>query len=166
MRKHFLIAALATTLFVTLRAQSPEPKPAFAGQTDQPAPSTPSPALNIETITTRLNGPWSIAFLPDGNFLATEGTGTMRIVRRDGVVSTPIAGVPPVKVVAAQGLHDVLLDPAFAQNRLLYFTYFAPPRGEAAAIWPTEYFYEKVWTRPFAERRTMDVGTERVARAR
>ena len=166
MTTRFLIAALATTLFVTLRAQSPEPKPAFAGQTDQPAPSTPSPALNIETITTRLNAPWSIAFLPDGNFLATEGTGTMRIVRRDGVVSTPIAGVPPVKVVAAQGLHDVLLDPAFAQNRLLYFTYFAPPRGEAAAIWPTEYFYEKVWTRPFAERRTMDVGSERVARAR
>jgi glucose/arabinose dehydrogenase len=71
-----------------------------------------------------------------------------------------------VKVVAAQGLHDVLLDPAFAQNRLLYFTYFAPPRGEAAAIWPTEFFYEKVWTRPFAERRTMNVGTERVSRAR
>ena len=46
----------------------------------------------------------------------------MRTVRRDGVVSKPIAGVPPVKVVAAQGLHDVLLDPDFAQNRLLYFT--------------------------------------------
>jgi glucose/arabinose dehydrogenase len=166
MTKRLIIAALATTLVVTLHAQSPEPKPAFAGQTDQAAPSTPSPALNVETITTRLNGPWSIAFLPDGNFLVTEGTGTMRTVRRDGVVSKPIAGVPPVKVVAAQGLHDVLLDAGFAQNRLLYFTYFAPPRGEAAAIWPNEFFYEKVWTRPFAERRTMDVGTERVARAR
>jgi aldose sugar dehydrogenase len=166
MTTRIIIAALATTLVVTLHAQSPEPKPAFAGQTDQAAPSTPSPALNVETITTRLNGPWSIAFLPDGNFLVTEGTGTMRTVRRDGVVSKPIAGVPPVKVVAAQGLHDVLLDPGFAQNRLLYFTYFAPPRGEAAAIWPNEFFYEKVWTRPFAERRTMDVGTERVARAR
>jgi glucose/arabinose dehydrogenase len=166
MTTRFLIAVLATTLLATVKAQSPEPKPAFAGQTDQPSPSMPSPPLNVETITTRLNGPWSIAFLPDGNFLATEGTGTMRIVRRDGVVSTPIEGVPPVKVVAAQGLHDVLLDPAFAQNRLLYFTYFAPPRGEAAAIWPTEFFYEKVWTRPFAERRTMNVGTERVSRAR
>ena len=166
MTRRLLIAALVTSLVITLRAQSPEPKPAFTGQTDQPAPSTPSPALNVETITTRLNGPWAIAFLPDGNFLITEGTGTMRTVRRDGVVSKPIAGVPPVKVVAAQGLHDVLLDPAFAENRLLYFTYFAPPRGEPAAIWPNEFFYEKVWTRPFAERRTMDVGTERVARAR
>jgi glucose/arabinose dehydrogenase len=82
------------------------------------------------------------------------------------VVLQPIAGVPPVKVVAAQGLHDVLLDPNFAQNRLIYFTYFAPPRGEAPAIWPTEHFYENVWTKSLAERRTMQLGAERVARAR
>jgi glucose/arabinose dehydrogenase len=69
-------------------------------------------------------------------------------------------------VIAAQGLHDVLLDPNFAKNRLLYFTYFAPPRGEDPALWPTEFFYEQVWTKPFAERRTMNLGMERVARAR
>jgi glucose/arabinose dehydrogenase len=166
MNKRFVIAAIAAVYVVSVRAQSPEPKPAFTGQTDQPAPSTPSPALNIETITTRLSGPWSIAFLPDGNFLVTEGNGTMRTIRKDGVVSAPIGGVPPVKVVAAQGLHDVLLDPGFAQNRLLYFTYFAPPRGEAPALWPNEFFYEYVWTKPFAERRTMQLGSERVARAR
>src|SRR5262249_41387927 len=134
-----LSLVFAVGLLIVVQAQSPKPKPAFAGQTDQPAPSTPSPALNVETITTRLSGPWSIAFLPDGYFLVTESIGTMKIVRRDGVVSAPIAGVPPVKVVAAQGLHDLLLDPGFAQNRLLYFTYFAPPRGEAPAIWPNEF---------------------------
>src|SRR5262245_55815744 len=166
MNTRFVIGALAATLLVSVQAQSPAPKPAFAGQTQQPAPSTPSPALNVETITTRLSGPWSIAFLPDGNFLVTESIGAMRTIRRDGLVSAPIAGVPPVKVVAAQGLHDLLLDPGFAQNRLLYFTYFAPPRGEAAAIWPNEFFYERVWTKPLAERRTMQVGAERVARAR
>ena len=90
----------------------------------------------------------------------------MRIVRPDGVVSGPLAGVPDVKSVAAQGLHDVVLDPQFATNRLLYFTYFAPPKGEAPAVWPIEFFYERVWTRPLAERRTMQLGAERVARAR
>ena len=59
-----------------------------------------------------------------------------------------------------------MLDPDFARNRLLYFTYFAPPKGEAPATWPIEFFYERVWTRPFAERRTMQLGSERVARAR
>jgi len=166
MKTRLLVASLLAALTLSVRAQAPDPKPAFAGQTRQPAPSTASPAFNVETITTRLTGPWSIAFLPDGNFLVTESIGFMRIVRRDGVVSAPIGGVPPVKVVAAQGLHDLLLDPGFAQNRLLYFTYFAPPRGESAAIWPNEFFYEQVWTRPFAERRTMQLGSERVARAR
>jgi glucose/arabinose dehydrogenase len=144
----------------------PKPKPAFPQQTDAPAPKTPSPKLNVETITTRLNGPWSLAFLPDGNFLVTEGTGTMRTVRKDGVVSAPIAGVPPVKVVAAQGLHDVALDPDFARNRTLYFTYFAPPPGEAPAMWPNEFFYQQVWTKSLAERRTMNLGMERVAKAK
>ena len=67
---------------------------------------------------------------------------------------------------AAQGLHDVVLDPDFARNRLLYLTYFAPPRGEAPGLWPLEYFYERVWTKSLAERRTMNIGMERVARAR
>jgi glucose/arabinose dehydrogenase len=143
-----------------------KPKPAFPGQTDAPAPSKPSPPVNVEIITARLTSPWSMALLPDGNFLVTESIGSMRIVRPDGVVSAPLTGVPGVKVVAAQGLHDVLLDPGFAQNRLLYFCYFAPPRGEEPGMWPTEFFYQKVWTKSLAERRTMQIGTERMARAR
>ncbi len=94
-----------------------------------------------------------MAFLPDGNFLVTESIGTMRIVHPDGVVSAPIAGVPGVKVVAAQGLHDVVLDPGFAQNRLLYFCYFAPPNGRG----PKPYgrmssTISRVWTKSLAER--------------
>jgi glucose/arabinose dehydrogenase len=143
-----------------------KPKPAFAGQTNAPAPSKPSPPVTVETITTRLTSPWSMAFLPDGNFLVTESIGNMRIVRPDGSVSAPIAGVPGVKVVAAQGLHDVVLDPGFAQNRLLYFCYFAPPKGEEPALWPNEFFYQNVWTKSLPERRLMQIGTERMARAR
>jgi glucose/arabinose dehydrogenase len=122
--------------------------------------------VTVETIATGLTGAWAVAFLPDGNFLVTQNAGTMRIVRPDGVVSAPIAGVPDVKSVAAQGLHDILLDPEFASNRTLYFTYFAPPKGEAAAAWPIEFFYEQVWTKPLAERRTLQLGAERIARAR
>lgn len=143
-----------------------KPKPALAGQTDAPKPAKPSTAVKIESITNRLTSPWSVALLPDGNFLVTESIGLMRVVRPDGVVSAPLAGVPGVKVVAAQGLHDVVLDPDFARNRFVYFTYFAPPRGENPAIWPTEFFYQKVWTKPLAERRLTDIGTERMARAR
>ena len=90
----------------------------------------------------------------------------MRIVRRDGVVSAPLTGVPDVKSVAAQGLHDVVLDPDFARNRTLYFNYFAPPPGEAPAMWPVEFFYDKVWIKSIAERRTMQIGMEQAASAK
>jgi glucose/arabinose dehydrogenase len=143
-----------------------KPKPAFAGQTDAPKPAKPSAPVKVESITNRLTSPFAVALLPDGNFLVTESIGIMRVVRPDGIVSAPLAGVPDVKVVSAQGLHDLLLDPDFATNRLFYFTYFAPPRGEKPAIWPNEFFYQKVWTKPLAERRLTDLGTERMARAR
>jgi len=160
------LAAAAAATLVTARAQTPLARPAFPGQTNAPPPSKPSPPFTIETITNRLSSPWCVAFLPDGSFLVSESVGAIRIIRPDGVVSLPIAGVPGVKVVGAQGLHDVVLDPDFARNRLLYLTYFAPPRGEAPGLWPLEYFYERVWTKSLAERRTMNIGMERVARAR
>ena len=162
MRLILILACFAVLSY----AQTAGPKPAFPGQTGAPAPSRPSPRFDVTTVTARLTSPWAVAFLPGGDFLVTESLGDMRIVRPDGVVSAPITGVPGVKVVAAQGLHDVLLDPDFARNRLLYFTYFAPPKGEEPAIWPTEFFYDQVWSKPVAERRAMSIGMERVARAR
>ena len=161
-----LFVLLTAALTPSLLGQSPEPTPAFPGQTDAPAPSKPSPPFNVETIATGLTGAWSMAFLPDGNFLILQGSGTMRIAKPNGFVSAPIAGVPPVKQAAAQGLHDVVLDPDFARNRTLYFTYFAPPPGEAPGAWPLHFVYEDVWTKPLAERRLMKIGMERVARAR
>jgi glucose/arabinose dehydrogenase len=164
----FAKAGVNTPLYDVLNAQSPpKPKPAFAGQTEAPAPSKPSPPINVQTVATGLTGAWALAILPNGALLVTQNSGTMRVVRPDnGSVSAPLAGVPGVKATAAQGLHDVVLDPDFARNRTLYFTYFAPPRGQAPATWPITHFYEDVWTKPFAERRTMDLGTERVARAK
>jgi glucose/arabinose dehydrogenase len=156
-----LLAAIAS-----LAAQSPEPKPAFADQTDAPPPARPSAPFVVQPVAGGLTGAWAFAFLPGGNLLVTQNAGTMRIVRPDGVVSAPLDGVPPVKSVAAQGLHDVVLDPDFINNRFVYFTYFAPPKGEAPATWPIEFFYERVWTKPLAERRTMALGAERIARAR
>ena len=156
---------LAALWIGSTAAQSPDHIPAFPGQTKAPAPAKPSPALHVETIATGLTGAWSIAFLPDGKFLITQNAGMMRVVRPDGVVLAPLAGLPPVKEIAAQGLHDVLLDPDFARNRTLYFTYFAPPPGEAPASWPLHFFYEDVWTKAVAARRTMNLGMEKVARA-
>jgi glucose/arabinose dehydrogenase len=159
---HLLLALLLTA---TAAAQTREPRPAFPGQTEAPPPAQES-RYAVEVITDALTGPWALAFLPDGNFLVSERLGTLRIVTPAGEVSPPIAGVPPVKAVAAQSFHDVVLDPSFADNRVLYFTYFAPPKGEAPAEWPITHYYEDVWTKSLAERRVLELGAERVGRAR
>ena len=154
---------LLVTGFAT--AQTREPPPAFPGQTEAPAPQRES-RYKTEVITDKLTGPWALAFLPDGNFLVSERRGILRTVSPTGVVSEPIAGTPAVKVVAAQSFHEVMLDPNFATNRYVYFTYFAPPKGEAAKEWPIEHYYNEVWNKTLAERRVLDLGTERVSRAK
>src|SRR5262249_25622379 len=156
---------LIVTALGPLAAQSPDPKPAFPGQTKAPA-APASAAFQTQIVTARLNAPWSLAFLPDGTFLVTENGGTMRVVKADGSVSAPIEGVPGVRAGGGEGLHEVVLDPDFARSGMIYFTYLSPPVGEAAGAWPLENLYEKVWAAPLAERRTMKIGRERVARAR
>jgi glucose/arabinose dehydrogenase len=167
MRNGVCVAILAWAVLGGLpaAAQQREPEPAFAGQTEAPAPTEPS-RYAVEVVTDALTSPWALAFLPNGDYLVSERLGTLRTVTPGGEVSEPIAGVPPVKVVAAQSFHDIVLDPDFVRNRYVYFTYFAPPKGEPAREWPIEHYYEDVWTKPLAERRVLDLGTERVGRAR
>jgi glucose/arabinose dehydrogenase len=174
MKKSVLLAAaLVSLVALALPATGqqpkatdyPPPKPAFPGKTGAPAPQKPSPPLKVETVVTRLNNPWGMAQLPGGEILVTERTGEMRLVNKDGLLFPPLAGLPGVKVIGAGGLHDVVADPNFVQNRLVYFTYFAPPPGEPPAVWPGSYYGKQV-NLPLAERRAHSIGTERAARAR
>ncbi|HXY79186.1 MAG TPA: PQQ-dependent sugar dehydrogenase [Candidatus Bathyarchaeia archaeon] len=166
------VIALGATMSAPARAQMaraedyPPPKPAFPGQTKAPPPAKPSPALKVDTIITRFNAPWSLAFMPNGKMLVTERYGFIRVAQMDGFYSAPIANVPDTKIVAAESLHDVVIDPDFTHNRMIYFTYFAPPPGEAPGVWPIDVFYKNVWNASVAQRRTMRVGEERLARAR
>jgi glucose/arabinose dehydrogenase len=76
-----------------------------------------------------LANPWAVAFLPDGRFLVTERPGRLRIVERDGRVGEPVAGLPPVDAGGQCGLLDVVLDPKFADNALVYWSYAEAGEG-------------------------------------
>ncbi|MEJ0039675.1 MAG: PQQ-dependent sugar dehydrogenase [Gammaproteobacteria bacterium] len=147
------------------RAVAPEdyiPTPAFPNQTRTPAPATPS-KFQVQELTSGLVQPWSLAFLPDGRMLVTERPGRLRIISRDGVQSPPIEGLPPIKTIAGEGLHDVVLDPQFARNRVLYFTYYAPRPNDRAATLEAWIDWLKL---PAGEHEKQPFGFERVARAR
>ncbi|HET9133310.1 MAG TPA: PQQ-dependent sugar dehydrogenase [Gemmatimonadales bacterium] len=123
-------AALAVTALALL-ACAPQ-VPAQAGQ-KSPTPASIPGVLAVETYADSLDRPWGIAFLPDGRLLVTERPGRMRIVARDGSVSAPLAGVPEVMASGQGGLLDVAVDPGFAQNRTIYFTFSEPGPNDGTA---------------------------------
>ena len=80
-------------------------------------------SLKTVTVARGLQHPWGIAFLPDGNLLVTERPGRMRIVSAGGALGAPLAGLPPVDEGGQGGLLDVVLDPQFASNRTVWWSY-------------------------------------------
>jgi glucose/arabinose dehydrogenase len=104
-------------------------KPSFPEQTR--APYHASAPFRITTLIDNLPAPWSLAFLPDGKILLTERLpGSIRILGTSGdtkgVLSEPVAGVTGVASPTAVdiGLLDVVLDPHFATNHQIFFTFF------------------------------------------
>jgi aldose sugar dehydrogenase len=103
-------------------------KAAFAGQTRAPYHATAAPVVTI--LTDRLKSPWSFAFIDNGEILITEKPGAMRVLDRNGILSEPVSNVPDVSVVGQVGLLDLALDPGFASNRRIFFT-FSQAVGDA-----------------------------------
>jgi glucose/arabinose dehydrogenase len=100
--------------------------PAFPEQTR--APYRKTTPFKVTTLIDNLEVPWSLAFLPSGNVIFTERLpGRLRILRTDGTVTGPLAGVSGVAVPGAKdvGLLDVVLDPDFANNRRIFFSFFS-----------------------------------------
>jgi glucose/arabinose dehydrogenase len=99
--------------------------PAFPEQTR--APFRRTAPFKVTTLIDNLEVPWSLAFLPSGNIILTERLpGRLRILHTNGKLSGPLAGVSAVASPGAKdvGLLDVVLDPNFASNQRIYFSFF------------------------------------------
>lgn len=90
---------------------------------------TEKASVRVQTVAGGLEHPWGLAFLPGGGMLVTERAGRLRVVSDDGTVSEPLAGVPKVDARGQGGLLDVVLDPDFGRNRLVYLSYSEPGEG-------------------------------------
>jgi glucose/arabinose dehydrogenase len=145
MKSKVLVAALAVTVVaagVTLtrlaaaQAQNPTSvearppnatgqTPAFPNQTRAPERKA-NVAYEIVTVIDGLDNPWGLAFLPNGRMLLTERGGRLRVVTADGKMSEPLTGLPKMDTRGQGGLLDVVLDPAFAKNSLIYWSFSEP----------------------------------------
>lgn len=77
----------------------------------------------IETVAEGLDFPWSIAFLPSGDFLVALRVGEVRRISAAGEVGEPLAGLPDTYVAGQGGYFDILLDPDFASNQTVYLSF-------------------------------------------
>ena len=103
---------------------------AFAATANAEEVTTERHQAEITTVAEGLNFPWGLAFLPNGDALITEKSGTLRRVTMAGEVGDAISGVPDVVYKSQGGLLDVALDPNFADNQWVYLSYSeADPEG-------------------------------------
>ena len=109
-------------------------KPLYPEQTRAPYHKTAP--YRMTEITGALYAPWALAFLPDGKFLVTEKLpGALRVVSPDGKISPPVSGLDALHVNWPEtGLFDLALDPAYAKNHTIFFTFFGFDHGMLGAI--------------------------------
>jgi aldose sugar dehydrogenase len=103
-------------------------QPAFANQTRAPEIKANAPVEVKEYVSTGISSPFSFEFLPSGNVLITErAAGQFKLADKSGkVIATIKDGVPAVASRGQGGLLDVALDPKFASNRMIYWSYSEP----------------------------------------
>ena len=97
-------------------------KPAFEGQTRIKKVVTKTP-YKVDQIAEKLGRPWAIIPMPDGRLMITEKSGFITIHAADGAQLKKVTGLPPVDDKGQGGLLDVALDPAFTQNKTIYWTF-------------------------------------------
>lgn len=98
-----------------------------------------------ETMATKLDTPWSVAFLPDDELLVTERTGQMQRIGKTGKVYM----VDGVHEDGEGGLLGVALHPEFTQNSRLYLYFTTEKDGKVSnqvqeyTLWDDKLTYKR-----------------------
>jgi glucose/arabinose dehydrogenase len=107
--------------WIRLEAESTQPRPVFVADPDGAEISSEAERFRIRVVARGLDTPWGIALLPDGRLLVTERPGRLRLIARDGSMTT-VAGTPTVWERQDAGLMDVAIDPDYARTGWVYLT--------------------------------------------
>ncbi len=136
---HSAVLLLSIATGGLLGAQQPSNREAAVAIDRVPIPQHEE--ADVERVAAGLRRPWSIAFLPNGDFLVTEKHHGLRLIRPRAATSAPVPGGPPDLYASSDsGLLDVVLDPDFASNRFVYVAYAqGDERANRTAIWKARF---------------------------
>lgn len=79
--------------------------------------------LSVQTLADGFYHPWGMSFISDHEIILTERSGDMYLFDMKSQTRTRIEGLPIIEEYGQGGLLDVLADPDFANNKMLYFSY-------------------------------------------
>ena len=115
--------AVAQDALETRPANGDYQTPAFPGQTRAPEMSA-DVDFEVTVLAEGLTDSYSMEVLPDGRLLVGEReANALRLVTPEGEISPPVEGVLDAYAEGQGGLLDVALDPDFANNNMIYWTF-------------------------------------------
>jgi aldose sugar dehydrogenase len=121
-----MILAVLVTLSVSLTLPSAEKDDLSATRTVRTKDGL---SLQVETLVTGLEVPWSIAFSSPSRMLVTERPGRIRIVENGKLQPAPLATISDVESTGETGLMGLTLAPDYEKSRWLYISYAYSDRG-------------------------------------
>ena len=124
MQRTFYVFSLTCIIFLSCTEKNSDQKTEndFKG----PVIQSEKMKFGVDTITSALNNPWGLAFLPDGRILVTERAGEIRIIKDGKLLDEKITGVPAVYAQGQGGLLDIQLHPDYENNGWVYISYSKP----------------------------------------
>ncbi|MBI9105059.1 MAG: PQQ-dependent sugar dehydrogenase [Spirochaetales bacterium] len=69
------------------------------------------------------NEPWAMTFMPDGDLLITEKSGTLVLFHTSDRSREIVQGIPEVAYGGQGGLGDIILHPQYEENHWVYLSY-------------------------------------------
>ena len=91
--------------------------------------------LEVSVLATDVRVPASLSFLPDGRALvADRAAPALYLLDPASGLLTAVEGLPPIGAFGDAGLHEIVLDPGFDENRRVYLSYTAPGEDDTYAL--------------------------------
>ncbi len=108
----YLLATLSLLVVGTSCAEAPKI-----------AESKSSASYKAELFTGGIEIPWGMAWLDQDTIIATDRKGELRIITNGKLETQKVSGLPEIIGAFATHVVDVEVDPDFANNSIIYFSY-------------------------------------------
>lgn len=125
------IVFIGLLIFLNKNFLNKSTSPSSVSVTKEPLNNTKSDIPLQSTIATNLDTPWSIAFLPSGNFLATERRGDIWLIEQGNDKTVSLVGnIKNSREIGEGGLLGITIDPSFSDNNFIYLYYTYQQNGD------------------------------------